>query len=111
MPNLTVQPRQAIAAQKAQVAPKAQAPKIEPKQEMTTRDVLKLSGKAAGGAAAGVVTTWTYDLFFHFGNNGGTSYGGGVYAAGAALGAAIGAGLGLRKFHKQQEEATKEAAK
>jgi uncharacterized protein HemX len=81
MGSLLVQARQAILAQPAKKPQPVQA-------------------EAADGAAA----TWTYDLFFHFGNNGGTSYGGGVYAAGAAIGAAIGAGLGLRKFHQQQEK-------
>ncbi|MNL35512.1 hypothetical protein D3C87_1575480 [compost metagenome] len=104
MSNLQVQSRRPIVAPQPQQKP--QAPKAEAAEErsLTTKDVLKLSGKAAGGAAAGAAATWTYDLFFHFGNNGGTSYGGGVYAAGAAVGAAIGAGLGLRKYHKQQEE-------
>jgi uncharacterized protein HemX len=106
MGSLLVQARQAILAQPAKKPQPVQAEAADAKEEqgMSTRDVLKLSGKAAGGAAAGAAATWTYDLFFHFGNNGGTSYGGGVYAAGAAIGAAIGAGLGLRKFHQQQEK-------
>lgn len=77
--------------------------KVAEERGMTTKDVLKLSGKTAGGAVAGAGAVWVQDLLFHFGGNGGTAYKGGVYAAGAAAGAAIGAALGLRKFHKQQE--------
>lgn len=91
------------------IKPKAPVQAAQPKQPvkqeegMKTKDVLKLTGKAAGGAVAGASAVWVQDLFFHFGNNGGEAYKGGVYAAGAAAGAAIGAGLGLRKYHKQQE--------
>lgn len=82
---------------------KPQQPKPEEARSVTAKDVLKLTGKTAGGAASGFGAVVVHDLFFHFGNNGGTSYKGGVYAAGAAAGAAIGGALGYRKYLKEQE--------
>lgn len=92
----------AIKPQAPAKAPQAKPAAVEDRG-ITTKDVLKLSGKTAGGAAAGFGAVLVQDLFFHLGNNGGTAYKGGVYAAGAAAGAAIGAALGYRKFQKQQE--------
>ena len=57
----------------------------------TVGRILKTGAAAAGGFVAGGGATVLADLLFHFGNNGGTSWPGGIYlaAAGAvALGAA-----------------------
>ncbi len=75
---------------------------LEIKKGPNVGDVAKIGGKTALGAVIGWVGTGIYDLFFHFGNNGGKSYGTGVYAGFAAAGAAVGAFLGIRKFQKQQ---------
>lgn len=67
----------------------------------SVKDVAVIGGKAVGGGVLAWIGTGIYDLFFHFGNNGGKSYGTGVYALAAAAGAAIGAILGIRKYQKQ----------
>lgn len=67
----------------------------------SVKDVAVIGGKAVGGGVLGWIGTGIYDLFFHFGNNGGKSYGTGVYALVAGVGAAIGAWLGIRKYQKQ----------
>ncbi|MNU10229.1 hypothetical protein D3C72_2572620 [compost metagenome] len=41
-----------------------------------------------GGFVGGNVATFVVDLFFHFGNNGGTAWPGGIYLAAAGLAAA-----------------------
>lgn len=97
----TVAPSRPVAtaaAKPAAPAAPAAAPKpLKPVQaqaqpaEWTIARALKTAGAAAGGFVAGGVGTWVVDLFFHFGNNGGTAWPGGIYlaAAGAiALGAA-----------------------
>lgn len=91
----------------------AEAPKAPAKDSLQIKkgpnvgDVAKIGAKTGLGAFIGWVGTGIYDLFFHFGNNGGKSYGTGIYAGFAAAGAAIGAFLGIRKY--QNEQAAKES--
>ncbi len=92
----TYKPREGAADQ-----PRLPADTLETGKHPNAGDIAKIGGKTALGAFVGWVGTAIYDLFFHFGNNGGTSYGKGVYAGFAAAGAAIGAWLGIRKYQKQ----------
>lgn len=91
-----------------QQAPRATKDSLQIKKGPNVGDVAKIAGKTGLGAFVGWVGTGIYDLFFHFGNNGGKSYGTGVYAAFAVAGAAVGAWLGIRKF--QNEQAAKDTA-
>lgn len=97
----TVAPARPVAAaavKPAQPAAPAAAPKpVKPVQAQaqpeawTVGRVLKTAGAATAGFVGGSVGTFVVDLFFHFGNNGGTAWPGGIYlmAAGAvAVGAA-----------------------
>ena len=63
----------------------AQAPAAQP---WTLGRVAKAVGTGAAGFAGGAVGTFVVDLFFHFGNNGGTAWPGGIYLAAAGLVAA-----------------------
>lgn len=96
----TVAPARPVAAAalrpQAAPAPAAPAPK-KPVQaqakatEWTVGRVFKTGASAAGGFVVGGGATVLADLLFHFGNNGGMAWPGGIYlaAAGAvALGAA-----------------------
>jgi hypothetical protein len=71
-----------------------------PKRGPTAGDVVKISGKTAGGAVLGYAGTLAYDLFFHGGNNGGKFFGGNVYGTVALIGAALALWLGIRKYQK-----------
>lgn len=97
----TVAPARPVAAAAvrpaAPAAPAAAPRPVKPVQaqakaaEWTVGRVLKAAGAATGGFVAGTAGTFVIDLFFHFGNNGGMAWPGGIYlaAAGAvALGAA-----------------------
>ena len=55
--------------------------------------MLKTAGVGAAGFVGGNVATFVADLFFHFGNNGGTAWPGGIYLAAAGLAAAGGMAL------------------
>lgn len=60
------------------------------KKEWTFGRVAKTAGVGVGAFAAANVGTFVVDLFFHFGNNGGTAFAGPIYlaiAGAAALGA------------------------
>lgn len=60
------------------------------KKEWTFGRVAKTAGVGVGTFAAANVATFVVDLFFHFGNNGGTAFAGPIYlgiAGAAALGA------------------------
>lgn len=77
----------APAAPAAKVA--AKAPVVKPEStEWTTGRILKTAGIGAGAFVGGNVATFVVDLFFHFGNNGGTAFPGGIYLAAAGLTAA-----------------------
>lgn len=61
--------------------------------EWTTGRILKTVGVGVGGFVGGNVATFVADLFFHFGNNGGTAWPGGIYLAAAGLAAVGGMAL------------------
>lgn len=71
-----------VAAAKPVVMPKAIP------STWTAGRVAKAAGATAGGFAAGGTATFLADLLFHFGNNGGTAWPGGIYLMGAGLVAA-----------------------
>ncbi|MDB5097937.1 MAG: hypothetical protein JWM80_2358 [Cyanobacteria bacterium RYN_339] len=73
-----------------QAAPVAVKPAVLPPKasEWTLGRISKAAGSAAGGFAAGGAATFMADLLFHFGNNGGTAWPGGIYLMGAGLVAA-----------------------
>lgn len=81
----TAQPAAKPAAKKPLEAPKA--------SEWTTSRILKTAGVGVGGFVGGNVATFVVDLFFHFGNNGGTAWPGGIYLAAAGLAAVGGMAL------------------
>jgi hypothetical protein len=71
----------------APVAPKAVV--TPPKtHDWTLGRIAKGGGAAAGGFVAGGAATVLADLLFHFGNNGGTAWPGGIYLMAAGLAAA-----------------------
>lgn len=67
------------------------------------RNAAKTVGTTAGGAILAGLGTVGYDVFFHWGNNGGTAYGNKVYLSMLAIGAAIGLGFGIFQFWKKQK--------
>lgn len=77
----------AINAQPA-AKPAAKKPAEVKATEWTTGRILKTAGMGVGGFVGGNVATFVVDLFFHFGNNGGTAWPGGIYLAAAGLAAA-----------------------
>lgn len=85
----------AAPATNAQPAAKPAAKKpVEIKAtEWTTGRILKTAGVGVGGFVGGNVATFVADLFFHFGNNGGTAWPGGIYLAAAGLAAVGGMAL------------------
>jgi hypothetical protein len=83
----------APAAPATAVKPLAQPPQpmqpVQPQStEWTAGRILKTAGVGAGAFVGGNVATFVVDLFFHFGNNGGTAFPGGIYLAAAGLTAA-----------------------
>lgn len=79
----------AAAKPAAAVKPAAKPPVVQPKaSDWTVGRVLKTAGVGAGAFVGGNVATFIVDLFFHFGNNGGTAFPGGIYLAAAGLTAA-----------------------
>lgn len=73
-------------------APVAKQQVMAPVQakEWTLGRIFKAGGIGAAGFTAGTLGTAAADLLFHFGNNGGTSWPGGLYIAAAGL-VAVGA--------------------
>lgn len=86
-PVAAAQPVALPKASLAQPVAKPQVVKPEAK-EWTLGRVLKTAGVGVGGFVGGNVATAVVDLFFHFGNNGGTAWPGGIYLAAAGLAAA-----------------------
>jgi hypothetical protein len=85
----------------APAKPVAKAPVVQPKaSEWTVGRVLKTAGVGVGGFVGGNVATAIADLFFHFGNNGGTAWPGGIYLAAAGLVAVGGMALYNHLSHK-----------
>jgi hypothetical protein len=74
----------------AQAVAKAPAPRpVQAKEnEWTVGRIAKTAGTGAAAFVGGSVSTFVADLFFHFGNNGGTAWPGGIYLAAAGLAAA-----------------------
>ncbi|MEB3221460.1 MAG: hypothetical protein VKS61_05235 [Candidatus Sericytochromatia bacterium] len=65
------------------------APKVQAQQQpWTVGRVLGAAGVGTAGFVGGSVATFVVDLLFHFGNNGGVAWPGGVYLAAAGLVAA-----------------------
>ena len=94
-------PAAPVAAAKPAAKPVAKAA-VEPKaSEWTVGRVLKTAGVGLGGFVGGNVATGLVDLFFHFGNNGGTAWPGGIYLAAAGL-AAVG-GMALYNHLSQKQ--------
>jgi hypothetical protein len=73
--------------------PAAKKPVEVKATEWTAGRILKTAGIGVGGFVGGNVATAVADLFFHFGNNGGTSWPGGIYLAVAGLAAVGGMAL------------------
>lgn len=71
---------------------KQEKAEAEPKKWTTSR-ILKTAGTGAASFMGGATATWVVDLLFHFGNNGGTAWPGGIYLAAAGLAAAGGMAL------------------
>lgn len=88
-------PKAAAPAQAPVQAPVAKKPVVAPVQAQawTAGRIAKNAGVAVAGFTAGGVGTVVADLFFHFGNNGGTAWPGGIYLAAAGVVAAIAIGL------------------
>jgi hypothetical protein len=77
-----VAPAKPVEAPRPVVAPKAQP------ASWNLGRIAKAAGATMGGFTAGGAATFVADLFFHFGNNGGTAWPGGIYLMGAGLAAA-----------------------
>jgi hypothetical protein len=84
-----VQAAAPVATAKPVAKPEAKPQVVKPQAtEWTTGRILKTAGMGVGGFVGGNVATFVVDLFFHFGNNGGTAWPGGIYLAAAGLAAA-----------------------
>lgn len=78
--------RPAVAASAPAKPAVAATPKTQPGWSVAR--VAKTAGLGAGGFVGGGAATFIADLFFHFGNNGGTAWPGGIYLMAAGLAAA-----------------------
>jgi hypothetical protein len=97
MPTIRVAPARPVsAAAPAPAAEPVAKPVVQPKPEAKNwgaKRVLATVGIGAAGFVGGSVGTMVTDLLFHFGNNGGVAWPGGVYIAAGGLLAAGGIAL------------------